>query len=75
MTKAEMADSYDRVDLRATWISATGNWIVSGFVNNIFDDIGVLQVLRHGQSEMFRHSAGTTAPRMYGVELTYALRN
>ncbi len=75
MTKAEMAESYDRVDLRATWISATGNWIVSGFVNNIFDDIGVLQVLRHGQSEMFRHSAGTTAPRMYGVELTYALRN
>jgi outer membrane receptor protein involved in Fe transport len=72
-SEAEKADSYDRTDLRATWTSAGGNWIVSGFVNNIFDDVGVLQVLREGEDEFFRHSAGTTNPRMYGVELTYSM--
>ncbi|MBT5685434.1 MAG: TonB-dependent receptor [Gammaproteobacteria bacterium] len=71
--KAEMAESYDRTDVRATWTSADKNWVVSGFVNNIFDDIGVLQVVREGEGEFFRHSAGTTAPRMYGLEVTYSL--
>ena len=72
-TEEEKAESYDRTDVRATWTSADKNWIVSGFVNNIFDDVGVLQVLRQGEDEFFRHSAGTTAPRMYGLEVTYSL--
>ena len=70
---AERADSYDRLDFRTTWTSAEGNWIVSAFVNNVFDDVGVLQVLREGEGEFFRHSAGTTVPRLYGLELTYSL--
>jgi outer membrane receptor protein involved in Fe transport len=72
-SKTERADSYDRTDVRATWTSAAGNWVVSGFVNNIFDDVGVLQVLRQGEGEFFRHSAGTTTPRLYGLEVTYSL--
>ena len=69
-----MSESYGRLDLRATWTSAAGNWIVSGFVNNVMDDVGVLQVLREGESEHFRHTAGTTVPRLYGLEVTYALK-
>ncbi len=72
-SEAEKADSYDRTDIRATWTSAGGNWVVSGFVNNIFDDIGVLQVVREGEGEFYRHSAGTTTPRLYGLEVTYSL--
>jgi iron complex outermembrane receptor protein len=72
-SEAEKANSYDRTDIRATWTSAGSNWIVSGFVNNIFDDIGVLQVVREGEGEFFRHSSGTTAPRMYGLEFTYSM--
>ena len=34
---------------RATFTSGNGNWIISGFVNNVFDDVGVLQVLREGE--------------------------
>ena len=68
----ERADSYDRLDLRATWSSADRNWIVSAFVNNVFDDVGVLQVLRNGEDEFFRQSAGTTVPRLYGMEVTYS---
>lgn len=67
----EKADAYDRLDLRATWTSADTNWVVSGYVNNIFDEVGVLQVLRQGEDEFFRRNAGVTSPRQYGVELTY----
>jgi hypothetical protein len=45
---------------------------VTGFVNNVFDDIGNLQVLRQGEAEFFRHNSGITLPRMYGLELTYS---
>ena len=69
----EKADSYGRWDIRASWTSATGSFIVSGFVNNVLDDVGVLQVLRDGEQHRFRHSAGTTLPRMYGFEFTYTL--
>ncbi len=70
---AEKAEAYDRLDLRASWYSAGGNWTVTGFVNNVFDDVGVLQILREGEGEFFRHTAGTTTPRLYGLEVTYSL--
>ena len=71
----EKADAYGRLDLRATWTSSSQDWIVTGFVNNVFDDVGVLQILREGEEEFFRHSSGTTAPRLFGVELTYKMGN
>lgn len=67
----EKAESYDRLDLRATWTSSATDWIVSAFVNNVFDEVGVLQVLRNGEDEFFRQSAGTTVPRLFGLEVTY----
>lgn len=70
-SEEEKADAYDRVDLRATFTSGGGNWIISAFVNNVLDDVGVLQILRESEDEFFRHSAGTTVPRHYGLELTY----
>jgi outer membrane receptor protein involved in Fe transport len=69
----ESADSYGRWDARASWSSATGNIVVAAFVNNILDDVGVLQVLRDGEQHRFRHSAGTTLPRMYGLEVTFSV--
>ena len=46
---------------------------MSGFVNNVMDEVGILQVLRAGEAEHFRHTAGTTLPRLYGLEVTYTL--
>jgi len=40
-------------------------------MNNVLDDIGHLQIMRTGEAEFFRHNSTTTAPRMYGLELTY----
>jgi outer membrane receptor protein involved in Fe transport len=69
----EKADSYGRLDLRATWTNPKQNVIVAAFVNNVLDDVAVLQVLRAGENEHFRQTAGVTAPRLWGVELTYLM--
>ena len=69
----EMAEDYGRLDMRASWTSADGRMMLTGFVNNFFDDVGVLQVLRHGEEEQFRQSAGTTLPRLIGLEFTVAM--
>jgi outer membrane receptor protein involved in Fe transport len=66
-----MADAYDRVDVRATWTTADQNWVVTGFVNNVFDEVGVLHIERTGEAYLWRQLAATTAPRLYGLELTY----
>ncbi|MDA1370044.1 MAG: TonB-dependent receptor [Proteobacteria bacterium] len=71
----EKAPSYGRTDVRATWTSGSGKWVVSGFVNNIFDEVGKLQILNNGQAEFFRQTAATTLPRLYGMEFTYSLNN
>lgn len=70
-SQSEKADSFRRFDARATWTSNDSRWIVSGFVNNVFNDVANQQVLRQGEAEFFRHNAGTTVPRHYGVELTF----
>jgi iron complex outermembrane receptor protein len=69
----DRAPEYQRVDLRATWTSASETWIVSGFVNNVFDEIGIRQILRHGSADGYRRTAQVSEPRLYGVELTYNL--
>lgn len=65
----DKAPSYQRTDLRATWTSTTERWVVSAFVNNVFDDIGIRQVLRSGAGDGYRRTAQVTEPRLYGLEL------
>ena len=67
------ADAYGRLDLRATWTNPKQNLIVTAFINNVLDDVAVPQVLRHGEEEHFRQTAGVTSPRVGGVELTYLM--
>jgi outer membrane receptor protein involved in Fe transport len=70
-TEREKTQAYGRTDLRASWTSTDGSWTISGFVNNIFDDVAILQILRNDEGEFFRQSAGVTSPRLYGVEFTF----
>ncbi len=69
----EMGEAYGRLDVRATWTNSAQNVIVSAYVNNILDDVAVLQILRNGEGEHYRVNAGTTLPRMMGLEFTYKL--
>ena len=69
----EKGESYGRLDVRASWTNSAQNVIVSAYVNNILDDVAVLQILRNGEGEHYRVNAGTTLPRMMGLEFTYKL--
>lgn len=73
-TEQEKAPAYGRADARVSWSSANGNLVTSLFVNNIFDDVGKLQILNNGEAEFFRQAAATTLPRLYGIEFTYLVR-
>ena len=65
------APDYMRWDARVSWENAAGNWNVSGFVNNITDDIGVRNMTFYGQNAGFRRTLEPTNPRMYGLEVQY----
>ena len=70
----DLAPAYDRIDLRATWTSASDEWTVSGFVNNVQNDIGIRQILASGAEDGYKRTAQVTEPRVYGVEVSYTLR-
>ncbi|MEZ5561126.1 MAG: TonB-dependent receptor [Pseudomonadales bacterium] len=69
----DVADAYQRTDLRATWFSADDALSVAAFVNNVFDEIGIRQIDRYqaGEAEDFRRAGATTDPRLWGVEVRY----
>ncbi|MCB1646101.1 MAG: TonB-dependent receptor [Pseudomonadales bacterium] len=62
---------YERVDLRATWTRDDENLIITGFVNNVMDEIGIRQLEAHGESEGFRRTGQVSEPRLIGLEVTY----
>ena len=72
-TEFDRAPSYERYDFRATWKSPSEKWVVTGFVNNILDEIGIRQIETHGETDGFRRTAQVTEPRIYGLEVSYSL--
>ena len=69
----DMAQSFGRLDFRATWINAEQDIEIAAFANNVLDEVAVRQVLRNGEQEHFRVNAETTLPRMFGIEMTYRM--
>jgi iron complex outermembrane receptor protein len=72
-TDFDRAPAYERYDLRATWMSPNKNWIVTGFVHNLTDDIGIRQIEPHGVTDGYRRTGQVTEPRLYGLEVTWSL--
>lgn len=72
-TELDKAPAYERLDMRATWTSPTRAWKVSAFVNNVMDELGIRQIMKHGEAEGFRRTAQLTEPRVYGLELSYSM--
>ncbi len=67
----DKAPEYYRWDARVTWTNAKQNLVVSGFVNNITNEIGVRQIARYGENQNYLRTATPTDPRLYGMEFTY----
>ncbi len=66
-----VAPEYIRWDARVTWNSANEQWGVSGFVNNIMDDLGVRNQFTYPESQGHRRVIEPTNPRMAGLEIQY----
>ena len=58
--------AYDRWDFRTTWESATGVWNVTGFVQNILDEIAVQDMGPGGDLQ-----AWLTEHRRIGVQVRW----
>tara|TARA_R110002072_G_scaffold46082_11_gene128008 strand:- start:11050 stop:13857 length:2808 start_codon:yes stop_codon:yes gene_type:complete len=72
-SELDRAPAYDRIDLRATWTSPSEQFQVTGFVNNVTDEIGIRQILQHGVADGYRRTAQVTEPRLYGLEVSYSM--
>ena len=72
-TDFDRAPAYERYDLRGTWMSPNKNWVVTGFVHNLTDDIGIRQIEPHGSQDGYRRTGQVTEPRLYGLEVTWNL--
>jgi iron complex outermembrane receptor protein len=69
----QSAEPYQRFDLRATWTSNDGGWMVATFVNNVFDEIGLRQIEQYGATEEsnYMRTGTATDPRLWGLEVRY----
>lgn len=67
----DKAPDYYRWDGRITWTSPDEAFVISGFVNNILDEIGVRQIDRRGEEQNYLRVATPTDPRLFGMEFTW----
>ncbi len=72
-TDLDRAPAYERYDLRGTWMSPNKNWIVTGFVHNLLDEVGIRQIEPHGSTDGYRRTGQVTEPQLYGLEVTWNL--
>ena len=66
-----IAPDFIRWDARASWTSASEQWGVSGFVNNITDELGVRNQFTYAENQGHRRVIEPTNPRMFGLEIQY----
>ena len=57
--------AYDRLDLRANWDSADGQWSASLYVQNVFDEVGV------SESISIDLQGSLTEPRQMGLQVRW----
>ena len=67
----DIAPAFMRWDARLAWASADRAWEVTGFVNNITDEIGIRNVFTYGEQQGYRRVIEPTLPRMAGLEVQY----
>jgi len=73
--EAQKLASYSRMDLRATWTSSSENLTVSAFVQNVFDETGLVAYVPAGTGDnpLYVPKGVLSDPRRVGVVLNYSL--
>jgi len=67
----DIAEDWYRWDARVTWTSNDERLEISGFINNITDEVGIRNMDREGEAQNFLRTIVPTLPRMGGVEFRY----
>ncbi len=67
----DIAPSFMRLDVRLGWASVDRAWEITGFVNNITDEIGIRNVFTYDEQQAYRRVIEPTLPRMAGIEVQY----
>ena len=67
--------AYNRVDVRATWTSPEENLTISGFVQNLMDETGLVAYLPNGAgtNPLYVPKGTLTDPRRVGVIVNWSL--
>ena len=60
-----------RTDIRLTWRESTDRWVVSAFVDNVFDDVNLRGLGTGGIGGDFTLTGASLYPRFAGLEATY----
>ncbi|WP_439135868.1 TonB-dependent receptor [Pseudomaricurvus sp.] len=63
-------DSYDRINARATFNSASDSWSASLWVNNLTDEEDIRDFVGPGGA-LGSYTVARRLPRMYGLDVTY----
>lgn len=66
-----MAPEFYRWDARLSWVSSDEQWTVTGYVNNITNDVGTRNMFTYGSQGAYKRGVEPTNPRMAGIELNY----
>ena len=67
----DTAPAFMRWDVRLGWRSVDEAWAVTGFVNNVTDEVGIRNVFTYGEQQGYRRVVEPTLPRMAGIEVQY----
>ncbi|MEE2785156.1 MAG: TonB-dependent receptor [Pseudomonadota bacterium] len=65
------APDFMRWDARISWLSADEQWNVTGFINNILDEVGTRNMFTYSSQGGYRRGVEPTNPRMAGIEIQY----
>mgnify|MGYP000332421693 CR=1 FL=1 len=70
-TDIDRLDNYDRINLRATWVSSDERVSIVGFANNVGDTRGALTVTAETQANGGAVTKTFTTPRTFGAKVNY----
>jgi outer membrane receptor protein involved in Fe transport len=64
---------FARWDGRVTWTSTDSRWSVSGWVNNILDEVGIRTIDTETEAQGFMRTVTPNLPRIGGIDVRYRL--
>ena len=72
---SQIMRGYNRVDLRASWTSASGNLSATGFIQNVMNEIGLVAYLpQNGGANTLYPPLGTLSdPRRIGAVISWRM--